>query len=159
MSEKIVFNLEDAKALLPQLKVMLSIANLELSEKTDALESAADEYEGAENELAAVKATSNNAQEILRLRDNRRQFQTSIEKLSLAQREYEECLNIWIERITDTGVILRDLRSGLLDFPAQEGEFEYLLCWRSGEKDIDYWHPINDGFSGRRPLAVLAEYF
>jgi hypothetical protein len=154
-----VFNLEDANALLPQLKVMLSIANLELSERTTALESAADEYESTENELASVKASSSDASEILRLRDSRRHFQTSIEKLSLAQREYEDCLNLWIERITDTGVILRDLRSGLLDFPAQEGDFEYLLCWRSGEADINFWHPINDGFSGRRPLAVLAEYF
>ncbi len=157
--ERLVFSLEDALAILPQLKAMLSLANLELSERASILESAADEYENAENELASGKASSKNTEEIVQLRNNRRQFQTSIEKLSNAQRDYEDCLNTWIERITDTGVILRDLRTGLLDFPAQEGHFEYLLCWRSGEEDIKFWHPVNDGFTGRRPLAVLAEYF
>lgn len=159
MFEKVIFNLEDARAMLPQLKAMLSIANLELSERASVLESTADEYDNAEHELSSVKAGSGNAQEIVRLRDKRRQFQSSIEKFSSAQREYEDCLNTWIKRIADTGVILRDLRSGLVDFPAQEGQFKYLLCWRTGEDDINFWHPVNDGFTGRRPLAVLEEYF
>lgn len=59
----------------------------------------------------------------------------------------------------ETGVNLRDIRSGLLDFPDRNGNFEYFLCWKLGEKDVQYWHPIDEGFIGRKPLAVLAEYF
>jgi hypothetical protein len=157
--DDVIVRLEDARAILPELKAMLSIANLELSDRASTLEEASDEYENAEYELACVKAGSSTAQEITKLRNNRRQFQSSIEKLSNAQREYEECLHCWEERISDMGVLLRDIRTGLLDFPAREGDFEYFLCWRSGEDDINFWHPINDGFIGRRPMAVLSEYF
>jgi hypothetical protein len=42
---------------------------------------------------------------------------------------------------------------GLVDFPAEiEGEPAY-LCWQYGEKEVAFWHRIEDGFGGRKPLA------
>ena len=57
-----------------------------------------------------------------------------------------------IAGINELGGIVKDLDTGLVDFPAlREGE-EVLLCWRVGEEDIRYWHGLEDGFAGRQPL-------
>ena len=57
-----------------------------------------------------------------------------------------------VERIHALGAIVKDIDSGLVDFPAlREGE-EVLLCWRLGEDEIAWYHGHDDGFAGRRPL-------
>ncbi len=54
--------------------------------------------------------------------------------------------------IQELGAIVKDLEQGLVDFPwLREGE-EVLLCWRVGEEEVGFWHPVDEGFSGRRPL-------
>ena len=56
------------------------------------------------------------------------------------------------ERLQDWEVELRDIATGLVDFPATiEGRDAY-LCWRLGEPEVAYWHSPDDGFRGRRPL-------
>jgi hypothetical protein len=50
------------------------------------------------------------------------------------------------------GVELKDVSTGLVDFPTIiEGEDAY-LCWRLGEPEVSYWHTVEGGFQGRRPL-------
>jgi hypothetical protein len=50
------------------------------------------------------------------------------------------------------GVQIKDLDTGLLDFPTRvDGEL-VLLCWRRGETRIEYWHTVEAGFRGRQPL-------
>lgn len=57
-----------------------------------------------------------------------------------------------ISRISSRGVFIKDLELGLVDFPhIRDGE-EVFLCWRLGEDSIGYWHNIDAGFKGRRPL-------
>jgi len=52
-------------------------------------------------------------------------------------------------------VIVRDLDTGLCDFPAErEGRLVY-LCWKSGESRIDFWHEVDDGAQGRQPVDEL----
>ena len=56
------------------------------------------------------------------------------------------------DEIADLGVALRDLATGLCDFPAViEGRPVY-LCWRLGEPEVGWWHPRDAGVAGRRPL-------
>jgi hypothetical protein len=50
------------------------------------------------------------------------------------------------------GIILRDLDSGLIDFPSVRAGDEIYLCWIDGESDIGFWHALDTGYSGRRPL-------
>jgi hypothetical protein len=50
------------------------------------------------------------------------------------------------------GVIVRDLDSGICDFPARRGDRDVYLCWRVGEERIGWWHELEAGFQGRRPL-------
>jgi hypothetical protein len=57
-----------------------------------------------------------------------------------------------INRIQETGVVVKDLDVGLVDFPSLlEGE-EIYLCWKLGEDHIAFWHGIDEGFAGRKPL-------
>ena len=60
-----------------------------------------------------------------------------------------------VERIQAGGVLIKDLDRGLLDFPAlREGE-EILLCWELGEEQVAFWHGVEEGFAGRKPLSDL----
>jgi len=57
-----------------------------------------------------------------------------------------------VEEIQQTGCVVKDVETGLVDFPSlREGEKVY-LCWKLGEARIGYWHGIEEGFAGRKPL-------
>jgi hypothetical protein len=57
-----------------------------------------------------------------------------------------------LQELDAIGVQVKDLESGLLDFPCLlEGE-TVLLCWKRGEPRIAFWHRIEDGFRGRHPI-------
>ena len=57
-----------------------------------------------------------------------------------------------INRIEAYGCLLKDLDLGLLDFPSmREGRAVY-LCWKAGEPEIAFWHPMDEGYGSRRPL-------
>ena len=57
-----------------------------------------------------------------------------------------------MEEFSSIGVQVKDLDSGLLDFPCQfDGEM-VLLCWKRGESKIEYWHTMEAGFAGRQKL-------
>ena len=47
---------------------------------------------------------------------------------------------------------MKDLDRGLLDFPARREGEEILLCWHVGEDEIRFWHGVDEGFAGRKPL-------
>ncbi|MCR8636681.1 MULTISPECIES: DUF2203 domain-containing protein [Paenibacillus] len=51
------------------------------------------------------------------------------------------------------GVQLKDIDSGLIDFPALLNGQEVLLCWRQGEESVAHYHGLHDGFAGRRKLT------
>jgi hypothetical protein len=57
-----------------------------------------------------------------------------------------------VARIHEVGALVKDLDDGLVDFPARRGAEEILLCWRLGEEEIAFWHGLDEGFSGRKPL-------
>jgi hypothetical protein len=70
-----------------------------------------------------------------------------------------------IQRIKDavaeihaTGVQVKDLEMGLLDFPHMVGGETVLLCWKLGEElHIQHWHGLEEGFAGRKPIATLVK--
>jgi hypothetical protein len=57
-----------------------------------------------------------------------------------------------IHNIQDKGAIIKDINLGLLDFPALKNGREVYLCWKYGEKNIEFWHEIDDGYAGRQPI-------
>jgi hypothetical protein len=57
-----------------------------------------------------------------------------------------------IAEIDAIGVQVKDLETGLLDFPFQLDGEVVLLCWQMGESSIDHWHTVESGFQGRQPV-------
>ena len=58
------------------------------------------------------------------------------------------------EQINAAGAQVKSLEEGLLDFPAKRGDEVVLLCWKLGEGEIAYWHGVDEGFAGRKPLPL-----
>ena len=75
---------------------------------------------------------------------------------SVQERLDEEVAGIarCVARIHELGGLVKDLDAGLVDFPARREGVEVLLCWRLGEDEVGYWHGLEEGFSGRRPLPL-----
>lgn len=57
-----------------------------------------------------------------------------------------------LAEIDSIGVQVKDLDMGLLDFPCRLGEDVVLLCWKLGEAEIEHWHTVDAGFSGRQAV-------
>ena len=57
-----------------------------------------------------------------------------------------------IHSIQDAGALIKDINTGLLDFPALKDGHEVYLCWKYGEDDIAFWHEIEAGFAGRQSI-------
>ena len=60
-----------------------------------------------------------------------------------------------VDAIAEHGAQVKDVEEGLIDFPALRDGETVLLCWLLGEDEIRYWHPVEEGFAGRRPLDEL----
>jgi len=59
-----------------------------------------------------------------------------------------------IEDLESTGVLIKSIEEGLLDFPAKRFDEEIWLCWKHGETEIKFWHELDVGFIGRKPIEV-----
>ena len=57
-----------------------------------------------------------------------------------------------ISTLEESGVQLKDMDTGLLDFPATRYGEPVLLCWKLGEEEVLYWHNATEGYRGRKPL-------
>lgn len=73
---------------------------------------------------------------------------------SLLMLDFEQ-LDQCVHQIQEAGVILKDINLGLLDFSAWREDHEVYLCWKYGEQKIEYWHEIEAGFAGRRPIDTF----
>jgi hypothetical protein len=62
-----------------------------------------------------------------------------------------------VEEINSHGCVCKGIEEGLVDFPCLLGGEIVFLCWRFGEESIGYWHRIEDGFAGRKPLLDSEE--
>ena len=75
--------------------------------------------------------------------------------LRAAQGELEELAEQAAEAVRELdaiGVVVKDLDLGLLDFPGLRDGEEVELCWQVGEDTVAYWHPLDAGFRGRKPI-------
>jgi hypothetical protein len=63
-----------------------------------------------------------------------------------------EQLHVLIGHLLATGVALKDINSGLVDFLSRRDGRDIYLCWRYGEESVAYWHELETGFAGRQPI-------
>jgi hypothetical protein len=62
-----------------------------------------------------------------------------------------------VEVLENTGVVVKSIEQGLLDFPSKRFDEEVWLCWKHGETEIKFWHEKDSGFMGRKPIEVSDE--
>jgi hypothetical protein len=61
-------------------------------------------------------------------------------------------LDAVVHEIEESGAELKDVQVGLVDFRARLDGDVVCLCWQFGEPEVAFWHRMDDGFAGRRPL-------
>ncbi|MCL6641122.1 MAG: DUF2203 domain-containing protein [Candidatus Rokubacteria bacterium] len=77
------------------------------------------------------------------------------EALRLRMRGIIDQMEAAVQQLVDWDISLRDIATGLVDFPALANGRQIWLCWRLGEDEIGWWHELDAGFAGRRPLIDL----
>ena len=133
------FTLQDAQMLLPTLESLLrtAIQSKKLIEDVEA------ELQDVAHRVFLNGGTLVNVVEVARRKAER---ERAVQRAKDA-----------IAEIHATGVQVKDIDIGLLDFPCKvEGEI-VLLCWKLGEKKITHWHSTDEGFAGRKPIDERIE--
>ncbi len=111
--------------------------------------------------LAQLKADRDRVAEIQRELERGRETNGSSEhaeelaQLETELREIVHRMQFSVGQIDQWGVTLRDISTGLIDFPALASGRPIWLCWRLGEGDVEWWHETNAGFGGRQSLSEL----
>jgi len=121
-------------------------ANARLPELTRLLT----EIRAQAQQLAALKGRLSTVKEKVR----RNGYHNPAEDTTVASIEegIEQAISMGINQLAQWGIELKDLNTGLIDFPAlYEGRTVY-LCWQLGEPEVGYWHETDAGFAGRQPI-------
>ena len=85
--------------------------------------------------------------------DSFEEYVTLKQKLNSAITKFYESVEI----LENTGVVVKSIEQGLLDFPSKRFDEEVWLCWKHGETEIKFWHEKDSGFMGRKPIEVNDE--
>ena len=117
----------------------------DLAPLLDKLRADRTEVAAARDELVRFRTTNGNAEHAQELEAREDRIRTLVHRME----RYVSQLVAW-------DITLRDIETGLVDFPALVNGRQVCLCWRSGEERVGYWHELEAGFSGRRPLIDLA---
>jgi hypothetical protein len=72
--------------------------------------------------------------------------------LRIEHTQLAEAMRSALNHILETGCVIKDLDTGLLDFPSRINNEDVYLCWRLGEDRIRFYHRQDEGFAGRKPL-------
>jgi hypothetical protein len=128
------FTLEEAQSLLPVLESLLKRA---MDERRSAQE---------------VEAGLNGLAQRIYLSGGMRVNSASLAKQRETMEDHLKRVRDSIAEIDAIGVQVKDLESGLLDFPCRVDDEIVLLCWRMGEPAIEHWHTMEAGFTGRQPV-------
>jgi hypothetical protein len=134
MGKKKTFTVEQAQALLPVLKTLLKTA---MAGKTT-IEQIEKELQDLRHRILLAGGLSVDVGALAARRVER----------DKAMQEIKDAL----AEVHAIGVQVKDLDLGLLDFPCAVEDQTVLLCWKVGEEKIEYWHGLEEGFKGRKPI-------
>ena len=85
-------------------------------------------------------------------------YMSSLKEYILKKQEFNTAITNFyrsIEEMEKTGVVIKSVEDGLLDFPSLRFNEEIWLCWKEGETEIKFWHGKDEGFNGRKPLDTF----
>ena len=128
--EKRYLTLEDADALLVKIKPLIK----KLQDIDDALEI----FDSVE-----IEYDDSHSDAYFEIQRNKRYHKLYLEFYKI------------LESLLEKGCIVKDVEEGLIDFYSMCDGREIFLCWHLGEKKIKFWHEIETGFQGRKPISLL----
>ncbi len=128
----IYFTINDANQILPDVIKKFEMALAKKNEVTK-----------LEQQLQMVINTTNKFEEYVPLK----------QQLNSAVTQFYEAS----ENLEKTGVVIKSIEQGLLDFPSKRFDEDVWLCWKYGETEIKFWHDKEEGFMGRKPIDVNDE--
>ena len=128
------FTLLEAESLLPKVERLLV-----------GIQQQKQSYEEADRELGAISQRINIAGGMIPPRERLLQLRSRKEACARS-------LQAAVEQIQTIGCQLKDVETGLIDFPTLYRDQEVYLCWKLGESAIGFWHRVEDGFRGRQPI-------
>ena len=134
MAKLKTFTLEQAQTLLPVLKSLLKRA----MEGKQAIQQIDQEFLDLKHRVFLSGGLFMDVAGIVRRRAERDKLLQTIQDA--------------MAEIDAIGVQVKDLEIGLLDFPCQVEDEIVLLCWKYGEEKIEFWHGMEEGFAGRKPI-------
>ena len=80
-----------------------------------------------------------------------------LRRLRLRMRGLVDQMQADVAWLDERDIVLRDIATGLVDFPALASGRQVWLCWHLGEQAVGWWHGVDEGFAGRRPLQALPD--
>jgi hypothetical protein len=128
------FTLAQAEQLLPEVEQALRDALFHKSE-----------YQAAEDEL-------NRTTQRIRMAGGSRVDPAPILAARARRDTNGAALKEIFERVEEMGVLIKDLDIGLIDFLTRYHGQDVCLCWKLGEDRIRFWHGMEEGFRGRKPI-------
>ena len=141
------FDLDDANRALPELRTILET----LRDERAQLIELRDEFarQTARETAAHGPAPADDPADVSPIAEEGR-------RLRLRMQGVIDQMQAGVARIDELGATLREIETGLIDFPALVSGRQVWLCWRLGEGDIEWWHELAEGFGGRRALIDLS---
>lgn len=134
-----IYTLQDADAILPDIAVVVQ----RLRDLRDEVVSLRDAHRMREAAISGEEAAPpDDDPQLMRLRLRTRGLVDQMQADAA-----------WLD---ERDIVLRDISTGLLDFPAEADGQPIWLCWRLGESSVTAWHTQEQGFAGRRPIEELA---
>jgi hypothetical protein len=128
------FTLDEAQSLLPVLESLLRRA-IEGKQASEVLETELSET------ARAIYLSGGMRVDVVKVAKLRAEMESHLQKVRES-----------IAEIDSIGVQVKDLETGLLDFPCKVDDHVVLLCWRMGEPAIEHWHTVETGFRDRKPI-------
>jgi hypothetical protein len=128
------FTVDQAEKVLPEVERALRDAIFQKAE-----------YQAAEGEL-------NRTTQRIRMAGGSRVSPGPFLALRARKDTASSALTAAVERVNELGAQIKDLDIGLIDFPSRYHGREVLLCWKLGEERIAFWHGVDEGFRGRKPI-------
>ena len=90
--------------------------------------------------------------------ENNPKYMTTFKDYIIKKQELNSAITNFyksIEELESTGVSIKSIEQGLLDFPSLMFNEEIWLCWKEGETEIKFWHGKDEGFNGRKPIESM----
>ena len=158
------FDLDEANAALPELRTILESLRderaelIRLRDKVVETQAAAEEAPSEAPTEANVRRTGRSKEPAAPAEPAEREGPANdaeLRVLRLRMQGVIDQMQAGVARIDELGITLREIETGLIDFPALASGRQIWLCWRLGEGDIEFWHELADGFGGRQALVDL----